>query len=340
VKLVLKKLVASFLFRAGYFNAYINNSRNKVFILMYHRILPKDKCSPFLQSGMFVTNRTFEKHINFIKNRFNVIFLGKLLNLIQNETSSHSQKPFCVVTFDDGWRDNYDYLFPIIKKYQIPVTIFLPTNFIGSNKLFWTDEISRIIFLIKNNYEDQILNLIQNLSILESEDFEGPATLVIEKVIAKLKKYSIAKIEEEIQTLTKRTNITLKIESSKFLSWDQISDMYNSGIVKYGSHTANHQILTTLPKEDIMNELKISQRTLVEKNLVDKNSIPFSYPNGNYSSEIVKLVKESGYALAVTTEKGSNNIDALDPYLLKRIPLHEDISSSIPMFAARLTGLF
>ena len=71
--------------------------------------------------------------------------------------------------------------------------------------------------------------------------------------------------------------------------------------------------------------------------MVDPSFIPFCYPNGNYTREIAEMVRSAGYHAAVTTKKGWNQFDD-DRFMLKRIGIHQDMTSSVPLFAARIAG--
>jgi len=98
---------------------------------MYHRVTSPSKT---IQAGMYVNPDTFGNHLKLLQKHFNVVPLGKL-GILQIENSVHrTTKPHCVLTFDDGWKDFYDYAFPLLKKYKVPATVFLPTEFIRSKK--------------------------------------------------------------------------------------------------------------------------------------------------------------------------------------------------------------
>ncbi len=108
--------------------------KNIKIILLYHRVVtetPKGLYDP----GLFVTASTFEMHINEIKRLFKIV---PLENIIQ---SNGREGRLCAITFDDGWIDNYEVAFPIIKKYQIPITIFISPETIGSNLFFWSESL-------------------------------------------------------------------------------------------------------------------------------------------------------------------------------------------------------
>ena len=124
-----------------------------------------------------------------------------------------------------------------------------------------------------------------------------------------------------------------------FLNWEEIREMADSGLVSFGSHTASHRILTTLNDDEIRTELYKSKEKLLNEKIVTRDFIPFCYPNGNFNDEILRMVQEMGYSLAVSTKSGWNEEKA-DYYSLKRIPLHDDISSTHALFACRLAGIF
>ena len=114
------------LFKALYFCGVLKwlekNARSDI-ILGYHHILPEDHAwIKFLQPGMYVTTKTFQEHIIFLKNNYEIVPLHKI--------QLRTQKKKCVITFDDGWSDNFKYAYPLLKKYNVPATIFLTTGMI------------------------------------------------------------------------------------------------------------------------------------------------------------------------------------------------------------------
>ena len=114
--------------------------------------------------------------------------------------------------------------------------------------------------------------------------------------------------------------------------------MFQSGLITFGSHTDSHEILVHLPEDKIINELIQSKKKLIEEKVVNRDFIPFCFPNGNYNDRIVELITESGYQASVTTESGWNDADA-SMYKLKRISAHQDISFSSQMFGCRLANI-
>ena len=123
-----------------------------------------------------------------------------------------------------------------------------------------------------------------------------------------------------------------------FLSWEEVREMYGSGLISFGSHTAGHPILTTLTAEESRHELKNSLDCLLKNKVVDTAFIPFCYPNGNYSETLSEMVRDAGYHLAVTTQRGWNH-PGVNAYTLRRIAIHQDMTSTAAMLESRLVNL-
>ena len=111
------------------------------------------------------------------------------------------------------------------------------------------------------------------------------------------------------------------------LNWNQVREMHKAGI-EFGSHTVNHPVLSRLPADAILRELRDSKRQLSEQ--LDAPVTSFAYPNGkqtDYNDLVKTTLKECGYACAVTTEWGVNRAYA-DPFELKRgQPWQDEIES-------------
>lgn len=337
ISILLKRIISIFLFHSGVFGNRISKyaKSGQICILMYHRVIPPVET---IQAGMYVKPGTFENQLKLLKKYFNVISLDKLGVLQKENLANSSNKPPCVITFDDGWKDFYDFAYPLLKKYNFPATIFLPTKFIDSRTKFWTDTFAYLIANRQITFFNQ-LSEPENLEIIEYlNKLSGSIGHQLEAGIEYLKKYPLSKIEEILAELSHMWQVDTDKSGRDFLNWSEIIEMKNSGLVSFGSHTVNHHILTTVDDETIKSELVDSREELLEKNVLDGSCLSFCYPNGSYTKDIAAMVRSSGYHLAVTTKNGWNQADA-DKFTLKRIGIHEDMTSTDALFACRIAGL-
>lgn len=260
---------------------------------------------------------------------------------MQNGAVSSLEKPMCVLTFDDGWLDFYTSAYPLLIAHGLPATVFLPTGFIGSEKEFWTE---RFAFLLSRRHQkDKVPDVVSSSE--ESEiagvlgellEMNGQFIDQLENGIALLKTTPLPIVDRVLEALAEIWEVPDKEDGRDFFNWDEVREMLDSGLISFGSHTISHQILTTLSSDDIKRELAGSQKVLIDRKAVTDGHVSFCYPNGGCSPAVARLVELSSYELAVTTKKGVNDMFS-DRFMLKRIGIHQDMASTVPLFAARLT---
>lgn len=316
-------------------NKYANSSG---LILMYHRVFEPDETVQLLEPGMYVTPKTFEAQILFLKNYFKISTIKDIV-LEYKEDLESPDTPRCVLTFDDGWIDFYTNVYPLLKRHQIPATVFLPTDFIGSENWFWTDHLAH---LISKGGEAILLGAIRsdirNPLTRQLSRLQGSPHARLDKAIRILKPYPKETIEKTLSDLSAEWGIRANPPGRAFLSWEEVEELSRSGFVEFGSHTASHQILPILDDNTIRQELDSSKSELLSRRAVDPDFIPFCYPNGSMDNRIVKMVREAGYGAAVTTMPGWN-LHGADPFILKRVGIHQDMTSNAAMLGCRIVGL-
>lgn len=336
VGILLKSVAAALLWKSGRLRRKLESfGRERSGILMYHRVLPARFPKNGMQPGMYVNVNTFDQHIRYLKGHFSLVSLEDIMTF--DTENQPVTRPLCCLTFDDGWHDFYLHVFPILKAHQVPATVFLPTDYIGGGRTFWTDRLGFLLHygLITSEKSIQPGHLLAQKILTLS----GRSEARLEAAVSCLKGCTDEAIELVLQELAACLECKHKQDGRAFLDWKEIREMADSGLVRFGSHTVNHRILTTLNDEEIQVELNKSRNTLLAEKIVSEDFIPFCYPNGNFNESIVKAVAEAGYSLAVTTESGWNGKDA-DLHALKRIPVHEDMTSTNALFACRLAGIF
>lgn len=286
----------------------LNGLRGRVLILMYHRVIPRSELDrSFVQPGMYVTPETFDAHLRFLTRGFQMLSFGELL-VKWNAGTWDANAKYCVITFDDGWLDNYVHAYPLMRAHGVPATIFLPTNLIGTDKWLWWD---RLGYLFNR----------------ESRSHSEPSIGTLDSAIERAKGIPDDLREKLVDDLAELMGVTFP-STRRFINWDEAHEMSDHGI-EFGSHTASHPILTALEPAALERELR---QPLEALDMQGVNRVPvLCYPNGDYSTAVVAAARRAGYVAAVTTTPGTESSRPGNLFELKRVGVHDDVTRSIPL---------
>jgi peptidoglycan/xylan/chitin deacetylase (PgdA/CDA1 family) len=283
-------------------------------ILGYHKVSPD--AHPFFAP---LHPEAFEQQMYFLSTCYRVMSLQEL---VARSMRRAVPERAVAITFDDGYRDNYDYAFPILKKYRFPATIFVATGAIGNSDTIWHDRVFdafQFATVGRARLEDTAVpELI--LETVEARRQGLEATLVRAKTLyGETRRRFIDDIELKL-----RPNAAAYADH-RMLNWDQIREMHDAGI-EFGSHTVTHTIVSHIPRSEMVKELRDSKEELSERLRTPINS--FAYPNGkagDYNDEVKAALRECGYSCAVTCGSGFNDAFS-DVFELKRgLPWQRDI---------------
>ena len=243
---------------------------NHIVIFVYHRICPEKGNS----SVANICPEEFEKQIRYLKEKFKIYSLEKLINVLENNQKNKKESEnIAVITFDDGYKDNYLYAYPILKKYKIPATIFLISNYIGKDKLFWWDKIEYIIYHTKKG-KINIPNFGKFLITNKKKKFY--CILFLLKKFKRMSNNLRDKHISELQNIC-RVRIPAGLGKKMILSWDEICEMKNNEI-SFGAHTFTHANLLNMNLEEAEREISHSKAMIEDK--LKGDVISFAYPYG------------------------------------------------------------
>jgi peptidoglycan/xylan/chitin deacetylase (PgdA/CDA1 family) len=299
---------------------------------MYHRILPAtDPRYAAEEPGMVIQPASLQMHIRELRKHF---VLMSLSNWVAERIAGNTLPPkACVITFDDGWLDNYEYAFPILQAEQAPATVFVVAEKVGTDFQFWPTIVAHL--LVSGVYAP-----LQNTEpfggvLAELSNVRQPTINreFIAEVIRRLKCYSDQAIFAGLETIQWR-QLAGPIQPA-LMDWDQLRRLHGSGLVDVGSHTCSHQRLDqALTTTALEHEIVVS-RQIIEGHIQAPANL-FCYPNGDYSAGALALVEKT-YQAAVTTRRGIAS--AGQPlHQLVRLGLHEEVSNTPSKFNARLSS--
>lgn len=303
-------LAAGILYYSGFFwlwnFARRRNAAKMVCVLGLHRVLtPGEETEANSLEGMVIRRDTFAQLLEYVRRHFRVISMEEFLA----DTKESDGRPACLITFDDGWRDNLTTALPELKKYGVPATIFLATGFIDSSATFWVERL-KAACRDRHRWEE----LRQTVA---RETGRHPGGVDLEIAIEHLKHMPAAKRQALLSSLLPATNGDYS--SDRMLSWAEIEVMQRAGI-DFGGHSDTHPLLPYEPEEAVAREVWTCKQK-IEEHLGGKVRA-FAYPNGDWNDQVRRQVAQAGYECAFTTQRGWYRAGE-DRYTIRRILLHE-----------------
>ena len=281
------------------------------------------------------------RHLHYLSRHYRMLHLQDALEELHGSSGKRQQRgdprlPL-VLTFDDGYRDNYTHAFPLACEFQVPITIFLVPGYIESGSHFWWLEGER---LVRRSQATKLTIEGYSYHLDRSEDRSKLAGTIDDHLhYAK----SVADREAFLATIASEmlvsSSLNAEEEARLPLTWAQVHEMEKSGWVSFGAHTMHHPILANLsdPRE-VFKEVG-ECRELLERQLGHPVRT-FAYPVGraeHIGEKAIKAVREAGYSWAVTTVGGVCTLRD-DPYLLHRVL--GEVSRHWMVMAAETSGIW
>lgn len=331
-----KRIICRFLdrFRLPVFFLWLRRitHRQDLPILAYHRVMDFDKDSfIFETSNISATPPQFERQLAFIQRYFTPITFTDLKSYRDGSTTL-PKRPI-IISFDDGYKDNFTEAYPLLLKYNMRAIFFITTDFIGSDRLFPFERLSYSL----NTTEQTSIDLNSfDLGIL-------PLTNRQERIKARqiIIHYLRSRAEDMHRTVfdTVMDKLAVTIPEgtgrNQIMDWNDISEM-SSGGMEFGSHSKSHPILSRVSNELLRNEVQES-KTCIESRL-DNKIDAFCYPASgklDYFGKREELaLKQAGYTFGVTFLHGLENYATMNPYRIRRLRIPNYIGD-----AQFITGL-
>lgn len=295
-------------------------------VLNYHRV--GDGESTQYDPGVFsVTAEEFEWQVSYLKRHFEICRLDEAVAMVRKE---QPMRPSVLITFDDGYRDNYEVVFPILRAAGAQATFFLPTAFIGSNRLPWWDLIA---FIVKNGSRSSF-----ELSYPYSAAFDMGKQGLSSVIAGALRAYKHPDMKNHrrfVCELLAALDSRLPTEDSEacFLNWQQVREMQQGGM-EFGSHTHSHEVLSKLASDEQYEELQRS-REILEREL-GRPVTTLAYPvggRGAFTQDTQEIAKLCGYRAAFSFYGGFNVPGEVEPYDVHRFGVDQQ---SQPRFRLQL----
>lgn len=285
----------------------------------YHRI--GDPASGEGDPNVFsATAEDFEAHIRLLRTRYAIVGQDEALEWLARPSAWKG--PRFLITFDDGYLDNYEVAVPILKAHGATATFFLATSFVGTSRLPWWDQIA---LLLKTCGRTELCLSYPR----ETRIALGPGThqAAVRQVLRLLKSPETRDVEAFVRGIEEACGRPLPETSPTrlFVTWEEAADMVRQGMF-IGSHTHSHPMLAKQAADDQAEEARHSRRLIEEQLGIPCRTL--AYPVGSrtsFSDVTHNALAEAGYEAAFSMYGGVNLPASNHPFDLQRLPVAMDI---------------
>jgi peptidoglycan/xylan/chitin deacetylase (PgdA/CDA1 family) len=298
--------------------------QNLLLVLNYHRIGDPEK-TPYDPGVFSATPDDLDQQIALLKKHTRVVTLEEVIAIAENQTPL--QGPCSLITFDDGYRDNYDLAFPILRSHGVQGVFFLPTSYIGTGKLPWWDAIA---YILKHSAHRQFV--LTYPSRAEFDLAKEPLEGVLRRILAIYKMPGV-RGEPFIADLERACHAKRPQDEAErcFMSWKEAAEMVQAGM-SFGAHTHEHELLAKLPVGQQYTEVVKSRQIIEERLGAPVHAL--AYPVGSrtsFSADTISVLKRANYRAAFSFYGGMNVPSAIDRFDIRRLGVVFDgRQSSVP----------
>ena len=306
---------------------------------MYHFVRDLEN-SKFPRINALLDNE-FVEQINFLNKNFNIISIDQCIDTLKSDESLPENS--CVLTFDDGYIDHFNVVFPVLKKLKIQGWFFPPAEAILKNKVL---DVNKIHFILANMHDKFDELLFQLYSLLEENRslYSLKSNLYYFDKIINNKSYDYNRYDNNKVVFFKRMlqfeleeNLRSKLVDyffKKFVTHDEASfanDLYmnleqiglmsNEGMY-VGSHSFSHRWLDKLNPDEQNKEINLSIDFLKKVNAPTKDWV-MCYPYGAYNSSLINILKKKHCIMGLASSYGFAYLNKTNIFKLNRFDTND-----------------
>lgn len=301
--------------------------------LNYHRIGNSEQ-SP-LDPGVFsATAEQFEAQLRYLKANCDVIQVADMADVLR----CGSTRRGVMITFDDGYVDNYEVAFPVLRQVGLPALIFLATGFLDDRCVAWWDE---IVWMVRQATCPTLdLPTVWNLESLELSANQRAATN--RRLLRLAKTFTPQELNQfldDVGSAAGTGRAPQNASTAPWMTWDMVREMHRGGI-EFGGHTVTHPVLSMCGSEQQRDEIQRSKARIEAE--LGRPITAFSYPIGQpwaFSDDTMSLVRQAGYHWGFSFYPGyaSESSDAFD---LRRVAMEPGVTLSELQAVTQMPRIF
>lgn len=259
--------------------------KKEVQILMFHDISEPQEYGPESSS---ISEENFERIISKFSKTHEFVSLEEIVSWLEGEGDLPEKA--VAVTFDDGYRSTKEKALPVLEKFGVPATVYVPSKVLEIDSMYNF----RLVDFLEDNSEISFE--------FDGEDFSFDLGSVQEE------KKAYVEVKEILRNLevSERQRFLDRIGagesgSGKLMDEEELKELDKNELISIGAHSTDHRRLTDLDSEGTRESILESKRRLEE--VLGHEVSSFSFPFGAKNNELVEMVEEAGYENAVVTEE-------------------------------------
>jgi peptidoglycan/xylan/chitin deacetylase (PgdA/CDA1 family) len=293
-------------------------ARDSLLVLNYHRIGNPD--DDLFDPGVFsATAEKFDDQISYLKRQVSLVTLEEALSFVEGNVKDNVRCCRVLLTFDDGYLDNYDIAYPILRSHGAQGVFFLVTSMVGSCHVPWWDHVA---YLVKTARRRRFsLRYPAELAIDLDKSGLNESLRLILKLYKRPDNSDSARFIHELAGETQGDDVPGTLR--RFLNWDEAREMIRGGMA-IGSHTHSHHVLSQLEPNRQFEELSESRAILKKELGVEADAL--AYPVGgkiSFTDQTQNTARDAGYRAAFSFYGGTNLPGKISPYDVARIGIDD-----------------
>jgi len=353
VKRLFDRVVLRLLQATGMIALWRFRHRREIAILMMHGVMDGDDGPAWTPLRPRLSRARLAQYLAALSRHYHFVSLAEAVDMIEGRRPLKEYS--LVLSFDDGYRNNFTHALPVARRFAAPISVFVSTGKIGARSLFSFDRLDYVLQHSAGDHVDVRVGEVERTLPL------GPRR-ALARAFAELRQAlkdglgadlefapPLLRFIRDREAESGRSLETLKESDdwAALLDWEQVAALAADPLVEVGSHSVDHTRLGLADDDTVRVQLDGSKREIEQRT---GRPCPFlAYPNGSYSAAVAAAAREAGYACGLTTDEGLNATGA-DVMALRRIPVPPEaeptallalvagLTSDLSALKARLTG--
>ncbi|MGC3833419.1 polysaccharide deacetylase family protein [Moritella viscosa] len=308
MKSLLKKYILYFLNLFGMLRYLHFKNRHHITVIMLHGVMTSHKKVTWNPLRPQLSPNELRRTLQIISRYYQFITIEQCVDMLEGKIPSINNA--LLITFDDGYRNSIDYALPICQQFGIKPVLFVATGHIDSGLPFWFD---RLDYALQQNMGELIsLEYQENIYTFDARSrrdlqtsfkrFRDTCKQRFTDDIAMNQLFDSLSEMLELRSGKALRDICAKDDWSGIVSWSLLREAVKSGSLDIASHTTDHWRLDSLSESQILSQLQKSKMRIEQE--LSIHCRYFCYPNGNYNSLSISLLKQNGYRAAFSTNTG------------------------------------